>query len=148
MTYLKIPRLVSGLLACVLFLAAGCAPVIRESPAARAPEPPSKVAPASPPGVPEPGRRLGPRTLASLRLTEEARLLLEAERPDDAIRILERAVALDPRNGRNYYYLAEAWIMKGNRGQALEFNRLAEIYLQQDPGWIRKVRRQKERIRR
>ena len=53
---------------------------------------------------------------------------------------------LNPDNGQNYYYLAEAWLMKGNIGQAEQFNRLAEIYLQDDAEWFQKVILQKKRI--
>lgn len=87
-----------------------------------------------------------PRQIASLRLTEQARLLLESKKPDEAIRTLEKALNIDPRNGRNYYFLAEAWLKKGNRRQSLEFNRMAELYLARDTIWTDKVRRQKERI--
>ena len=88
-----------------------------------------------------------PRALAALRLTDQARQRLDARQPDQAIRILERAVNLDPNNGRNFYYLAEAWLMKGDFGQAREFNRLAGIYLsREDPSWDEKLKRQKERI--
>ncbi|UCF93816.1 MAG: tetratricopeptide repeat protein [Desulfobacterales bacterium] len=74
--------------------------------------------------------------------------MLERGQPDDAIRVLEQAINLNTTNGENYYYLAEAWLMKGNLGQAAEFNRLAEIYLEQDPQWSPRVRRQRERIKR
>ncbi len=87
-----------------------------------------------------------PRALASLHLTEHARRLIAMNQPDEAIRTLERALNLDPGNGKNYYYLAEAWIQKGNRGHAAEFNRLAGIYLKNDAAWLRMVGRQKERI--
>ena len=88
-----------------------------------------------------------PRTLASLRFTERARLFLEARKPDDAIRILERAVNLDPNNGQNYYFLAEAWLMKGVSGQAREFNRLAGIYLaSENSSWRERVKTQREKI--
>lgn len=90
--------------------------------------------------------KTAPRTMASLRLTEQARLMLESKRPDEAISVLEKAMNIDPGNGRNYYYLAEAWITKGNRAQALEFNRMAGIYLGNDDAWKARVQRQKERI--
>lgn len=98
---------------------------------------------------PEPGREPSepaPRTIASLSLTEQARLLIESKQPDEAIRTLERSLNIDPDNGRSCYYLAEAWMLKGNREQAMEFNRMAGIYLEKDAAWSRKVRRQKERI--
>ncbi len=90
---------------------------------------------------------LSPRALAALQLTEQGRMFLENNQPDDAIGILERALNLNPNNGRNYYYLAEAWLMKWNVGQAAEFNRLAEIYLKDDSEWRYRVRLQRERIK-
>ena len=73
---------------------------------------------------------------------------MEKGNPDDAIRILERAINLNPTNGQNYYYLSEAWLMKGNFTQAAEFNRLAAIYLEDDDKWLYQARQQKERIKR
>lgn len=93
----------------------------------------------------EPG--LSPRALASLQLTEQGRIYLENNQPDNAIEILERALNLNPNNGRNYYYLAEAWLMKWDTGQAKEFNRLAEIYLKNDNEWLNRVYLQRERIK-
>jgi predicted Zn-dependent protease len=90
---------------------------------------------------------LSPRALAALQLTEQGRMFLENNQPDDAIGILEQALNLNPDNGRNYYYLAEAWLMKWNIGQATEFNRLAEIYLKDDNEWLYRVKLQRERIK-
>jgi len=90
---------------------------------------------------------IAPRVLAALQLTEQGRMFLENNQPDDAIGILERALNLNPDNGRNYYYLAEAWLMKWNIGQAKEFNRLAEIYLKDDSEWLNRVKLQRERIK-
>jgi len=87
-----------------------------------------------------------PQAVASLRLTEQARVLLESGKVDDAMTTLERAINVNPSNGRNYYYLAEAWLKKGNPSQAREFNRLAALYLRDEPDWINRVRAQKERI--
>jgi predicted Zn-dependent protease len=84
--------------------------------------------------------------LAALELTEEARILLDEGRTGDAIRLLERAVNLHPDSGRSYYYLAEAWIARGDLRQADEFNGLAEAYGDGGREWRTKVRRQKERI--
>jgi tetratricopeptide (TPR) repeat protein len=74
-------------------------------------------------------------------------MFLEKNQPDNAIGILERALNLNPNNGRNYYYLAEAWLMKWNIGQATEFNRLAEIYLKDDSEWLNRVILQRKRIK-
>jgi len=90
---------------------------------------------------------LSPRALASLRLTEQGRLLLEAGKPDEAIRVLERAISLRPTSGQNYYYLAEAWLLKGNITQARECNRLASLYLEEEPEWRARVMAQRDRIR-
>lgn len=90
---------------------------------------------------------ISPRVLAALQLTEQGRIFLENNQPDDAIGILERALNLNPDNGRNYYYLAEAWLMKNNIGQAAEFNRLAEIYFKDDSEWLNRVMLQRERIK-
>ena len=87
-----------------------------------------------------------PRTLASLQLTGQGRRLLETGKSDQAIRVLEQAVNLDPDNGQNYYYLAEAWLMKGVTSEAKEFNELAEIHLKEDNAWMKRVARQANRI--
>jgi predicted Zn-dependent protease len=85
--------------------------------------------------------------VASLRLIEKARVLLESGKVDEAITTLERAMNVNPSNGQNYFYLAEAWLKKGNPSQAKEFNRLAAIYLKDEPGWMNLVIDQQERIR-
>ena len=129
----------------VLLLSFGCAatPPKSAAPPMQEQEPRSII-----PG-PEPVNSMkgpAPRTLASLRLTNQAQALIESNRPDEAIRILEKSLNMDPNNGLNYFFLAEAWIIKRNKTQALEFNRLAGIYLNEDPVWMDKVQRQKEHI--
>jgi len=109
-------------------------------------------APSSPPAAHEreealPVQEDRPQALASMHFTEQARILLESGKIDDAITTLERAMNLDPSNGRNYYYLAEAWLKKGNPSQAREFNRLAVMYLRDETEWLIRVRDQQERIR-
>jgi predicted Zn-dependent protease len=86
------------------------------------------------------------RSNASAALLVQACERLDNSKPDDAIDLLERAIALDPKEGRIYYYLARSWVMKGNAGQALEFNSLAEIYLGNDPEWHKKITEQKNDI--
>ena len=88
-----------------------------------------------------------PRAIASLQFTEQGRMLLESGHPEEAITILERALSLYPNNGQNYYYLAEAWLAKGDILQADEWNRLAGTYLLDDSAWIKRVRKQRARIR-
>ena len=87
-----------------------------------------------------------PRAVASLQLTDQGRRLIEEHKPDKAIRVLEQAVSLHPTNGHNYYYLSEAWLMKGSAAQAKEFNNLAEIHLKEDNEWMIRVTNQADRI--
>jgi len=112
--------------------------------------PPPPLTPQGPlPREEKPARALespAPRALASLRLTEQGRLLLEAGKPDEAIRVLERAISLHSTSGQNYYYLAEAWLLKGNITQARECNRLASLYLEEEPEWRARVMAQRDRI--
>ena len=88
-----------------------------------------------------------PRVLASLKLTDQGRRLVEAGQTDNAIRVLEQAISLNPNNGQNYYYLSEAWLMKGFAAEARQFNGLAESHLTGDKDWEKLVARQAERIR-
>jgi tetratricopeptide (TPR) repeat protein len=92
------------------------------------------------PGKPSPG------AMASLTLRRQAVGLIESRRLEEAIRILERAVNLAPSDGVNYYYLAEAWRLKGSTARALEFNRLARLYLGDSETWQERVKRQRHSI--
>jgi tetratricopeptide (TPR) repeat protein len=94
----------------------------------------------------EEAARENPRVTASLQLTDQGRRLLDDRQPDKAIRVLEQAVSLHPTNGQNYYYLSEAWLMKGSAAQAKEFNQLAEIHLKEDNEWMIRVANQADRI--
>ena len=87
-----------------------------------------------------------PREVAALKLTEKGRRLLEDGKPDNAIRILEQAIGLNPENGQNYYFLAEAWLMKEIASEAREFNRIAEMHLKNDEEWMIRVAKQADRI--
>jgi predicted Zn-dependent protease len=132
----------------LLCLALSACAIVPESP----PSPSSSPSPSPAPTVLEKDQSLSrqdesPRAVASLRLTEQARVLLETGKVDDAITTLERAINLNPSNGQNYYYMAEAWLRKGNPSQAREFNRLAAMYLKDDPNWIGRVKDQQERIK-
>jgi Tfp pilus assembly protein PilF len=128
---------ISITLACLFALGlAGC---VKDRPVHVPPPEVEQVEPEQPPEA-------DPRTVASLQLTEQGRRLLEAGKSDQAIRVLEQAVSLDPDNGQNYYYLAEAWLMKGVASEAKEFNELAEIHLKEDNAWMKRVARQANRI--
>ena len=87
-----------------------------------------------------------PRVLASLKLTDQGRRLVEAGQTDNGIRVLEQAISLNPNNGQNYYYLSEAWLMKGFAAEARQFNGLAESHLTGNKDWAKLVARQAERI--
>jgi len=137
----------------LIFFLAGCARVIvaptadRSTPAPQKSAPiPSDRPPPTDPQVEAPAQKPTPRALAALELTEQGRILIEAKRPDTAIRTLERAMSLYPKNGKVYYYLSEAWLLKENIAQAVEFNRLARIYLQKNPEWASRVERQRIKI--
>lgn len=121
--------------------------LILTSCAAIAPPPARPPAAAPEAGRESPGEKPRPRELASFHLTERGRMLLESGKVDDAITVLERAVSISASNGKNYYYLAEAWMMKGNVSQAKEWNRLAERYLAGDREWSQRVYWQRERIK-
>ncbi|VFQ46855.1 tetratricopeptide repeat protein [Desulfoluna butyratoxydans] len=88
------------------------------------------------------------RTMASHSLTAKGYERLEKGDVDGALRLLEKAVGINPSDGPGYYYLAEAWMAKGNYGQAERFNKLAEIYLRRDRYWAGQARDQKRRINR
>jgi tetratricopeptide (TPR) repeat protein len=96
----------------------------------------------------EPQKPAGPspRALASLKLTDQGRRHIETGEADSAIRVLEQAITLNPGNGQNYYYLSEAWLMKGFAEKARQFNRLAESHLTDDKDWEKLVTRQAVRI--
>ena len=87
-----------------------------------------------------------PRAQAAMKLTEQGSQLLVEGQPDKAMRVLEQAISLDPNNGRNYYYMAEAWLKKEIALEAKEFNQLAEMHLKGDDEWMIRVARQADRI--
>lgn len=86
------------------------------------------------------------RMLASHSLIREGYRLLTEEKWDAAIRVLERAVGINPHDGPGYYYLAEAWLGKQNLDLADRFNGLALLYLRGDDTWSERVLSQKKRI--
>ena len=161
------PRFKYILTCCIFFFYIGCTPrvVYRPAPVPKAPAPqhPIKKPPVIETKPEKPVEKPvekpiiqdkeempavnKPQELASLQLTEQARILLDSDRPDDAIRILERAVNLHPQNGEAYYYLAEAWLKKGNVSQAKEFHDLAAIYLENYRQWSPRIKIQEIKIK-
>ena len=95
---------------------------------------------------PKPPSGPNPRAVAAIPLIEQGRGFIKAGKPDDAIRVLERAVNLHSQNGEIYYHLAEAWLMKGNINQAGVYNRLARRYLRNKPTWLDQLQRQENEI--
>lgn len=93
-------------------------------------------------------RQPSPREKASIQLTQEGKQLLNEGKTDNAIRLLEQAIGLNPNNGQSYYYLAQAWLKKEIFSEAKEFNNLAQIYLQDDKNWIVRVEKQAKQIER
>ncbi|MFH1060285.1 MAG: hypothetical protein V1797_16605, partial [Pseudomonadota bacterium] len=93
---------------------------------------PSAVAPAKP----------SPRVTASLSLTEQGRQLLASGKTDAAISTLERAASLNPSGGQNYYWLAQAWLIKGDPAQAAIYHRQARRYLAADQAWVARLNQQ------
>ena len=89
-----------------------------------------------------------PRQEASTQLIEEGKKLLQSGSYDNAIRLFEQAVGLNPNNGQSYYYLAQAWMGKGVLSEAKEFNSLARSYLQDDKEWLIRVENQAHQISR
>lgn len=126
--------------------AAGC----KSARMADRPDTPPKVNSAGSPETEEPEEthitEPSSRILAARDLNVKAASLLEKNRPDAAIDLLERAIAIDPSNGQTYYYLSRAWLMKSDKEQAFEFNRLAEIYMEDDEDWHQQVQEQKDLI--
>lgn len=59
-----------------------------------------------------------PERAASERLVDRGRTLLSADRAAEAASVLERAVRVDPSNGRAYLELARARIALGEPGVA------------------------------
>jgi hypothetical protein len=115
-----------------------------EKPRVSVTQPPPVPVPApAPPSVQEPDNA---HVRAAAAMVRQGRQHLTQGEPDAAIRILERSVALDSSSGQNYYYLAEAWLMKENARHAREFNRLAGIRFAQDAVWQTRISRQRARI--
>jgi tetratricopeptide (TPR) repeat protein len=129
---------------CVVLVFAGCGggATLRPKPSVTLPSP-SMPAPETPqPDAEAPS----PRAIAALSLSNQAKTLLDENQPDQAIRVLEQAINLHPQQGEAYYYLAAAWLQKGNYTQAIEFNRLAEIYYKDNDLWLNRISFQKNRI--
>lgn len=90
-----------------------------------------------PPGTPRAPRRPGapapppsPTLLASAQWVEEAIHAIESGNHDRAASLLERAISVEPNNGRAFYYYGLAMGERGDTTSALSLLRKAEILLQ------------------
>ena len=125
-----------------IIVLAGC---VKQTPVEKSVESREGISRTEPEQPAEPARP-SPRALASLKLTDQGRRLIEAGEADKAIQVLEQAISLNPTNGQNYYYLSEAWLLKGFAPEARGFNDLAESHLKGDQDWEKRVARQAKRI--
>lgn len=79
------------------------------------------------------------RRAASLRLTEEARRLIDMGQNGEAIQKLDRAIPLDPLNPYVYFFLAWSHQHIGNSKQSLTFIAEAERLFGPDGPWLSEV---------
>jgi Tfp pilus assembly protein PilF len=88
----------------------------------------------APAGTPVKGSRANPETMVPLfRDFEEAHRLMQLNRSDDALRIMERLAAADPTNAVFRASLARAWRQRGNLPRAIELYRDAVGQTPEDP---------------
>lgn len=97
---------------------------------------------------PAPPSQAAPSSQASLNITEQGRRLLLGNQVEEAISVLERAIGMNPDNGQAYFWLAEAWLKKGNSKQALEYHHQAWLRLRNQPAWTSRLRDQRQRLQR
>lgn len=80
-----------------------------------------------------------PQRAASLRLTEEARKLLEGGEYAKALTRLERAIAIDSTNAYGHFLLAKTQFGLGRYKESLNFLDVAESRLGSEPFWLSEV---------
>ncbi len=83
--------------------------------------------------------KTSPRRAASLRLTEEGRLLLDSGEYEKALQRFEKTIAVDPTNSYSYYYLALAHHHLTHFQQSTNFLDVAESLLSEEPYWLARV---------
>ena len=88
----------------------------------------AKITPATP-----------PQRVASLRLTEEGRKLLDAGDPNRALPRFEKTIVIDSTNPYGYFYLAKTHYRLGRYKDSLAFLDVAESRLSGEPFWLSEV---------
>ncbi len=133
-----------AVLSLVMILALwGCAPqaVQRPSPPPSPSAPPGgvpppksavKPPPTPPPTLPPRETPPSPSMVASAQWVDEAIHAIEARNYDRATALLERAISVEPNNGRAFYYYGLAMGERGDTRAALMLLRKAEILLRGD----------------
>ena len=112
----------------------GCtAPAVRQPPRSSPPPLPQASPPPTSPGVLRP-RELppSPSMVASAQWVEEATRAIDTGDYNRATALLERAISVEPNNGRAFYYYGLAIGERGNPNNALALLRKAEILLRGD----------------
>lgn len=125
----------------VVLVVWGCAP----PPVRYPPRPPVTSPSPQSPGQPTPpasrpsASQPSPSMLASAQWVTEARQAVEAGDYDRAVVLLERAISVEPNNGRAFYYYGLVLGERGEAQQALRHLRKAEILLRGDHGSLGNV---------
>jgi len=83
--------------------------------------------------------KTAPRRAASLRLTEEGRLLLNSGEYEKALQRFEKTIAVDATNAYSYYYLALAHHHLTHYQQSNNFLDVAESLLSEEAYWLARV---------
>ncbi len=83
--------------------------------------------------------KTAPRRAASLRLTEEGRLLLGSGEYEKALQRFEKTIAVDSTNAYSDYYLALAHHHLTHYQQSTNFLDVAESLLSEEPYWLAQV---------
>lgn len=87
-----------------------------------------------------------PRAKAAQALLQQGQEALESGEPEASIASLQRAVDMDPNCGACSYWLAEAWLVQGDRDQARAHHQRAQRLLEQDPSWDLRLKAQGKRL--
>ncbi|HYC54462.1 MAG TPA: tetratricopeptide repeat protein [Candidatus Binatia bacterium] len=74
-----------------------------------------------------------PAELASLRMTNRARGMIEKGSPGSALELLERSISMYKGNGYAYMFLAYVHHLQGRSARGAEFLSSARRYLPDDP---------------